>query len=98
LQCTFSKEAWFFARSWKGITVQVLADNASVGDWWHAFLSNLPRQKQRRKAALMIYTTWIMEGKEIAESLMADFNNQCRCCSLSKRRFTCAGRLVENLP
>jgi hypothetical protein len=35
--------------------------------------------------------------KEIAESLMADFNNQCRCCSLSKRRLTCAGRLVENL-
>jgi len=85
---------WFLVRNWKEITVQVPAGNASVGEGWHASLSNLPRQQQRRKAALMIYTTWNMEGNK-SQSLMADFN-QCRCCSLS-RRLTCAGRLVENL-
>jgi len=86
---------WFLVRNWKEITVQAPAGNASVGEGWHASLSNLPRQQQRRKAALMIYTTWNMEGNK-SQSLMADFNNQCRCCSLS-RRLTCAGRLVENL-
>jgi hypothetical protein len=34
LQCTFTKEVWFLVRSWKGVAVQVPADNASVGDWW----------------------------------------------------------------
>lgn len=63
LQCTFTTEVWFLVRSWKGIAFQVPTDNASVGDWWHASLSNLPRQQQRRKAALMIDTTWNMEGR-----------------------------------
>ena len=62
---------WFLVRNWKEITVQVPAGNASVGEGWHASLSNLPRQQQRRKAALMIYTTWNMEGKEYGRKEIA---------------------------
>lgn len=58
LNCVYSREVWFLVQNWTEGLVSVPNSETSVEEWWNRALAGQAKEQRRRKASIMIYTTW----------------------------------------